>query len=49
MHHTCKGGKHRVIILGKNGIKLMIMATGTPHGKAKKSLAGGTDHFIHLI
>ena len=49
MHHTCKGGKHRVIILSKKRIKLMVMATGTAHGKAKKSLAGSTDHFIHLI
>ena len=49
MVHTGEDRLHGVVILLQNGIELVIVAAGTPHGQADEGSAGGVDHVSQFI
>ena len=44
-----KDGNHRVVIPGRQGVELVVVASRTTHRQSQEDLGGGTDHVVQLV
>ena len=44
--HAFEGGADAVVVLGRDGVELMMMATGAVDREAEESASGGGDHVV---